>query len=146
MKDAWEVWVFLHGRTNFRDVYTMQLSVVKVRCSFVVHTVYYESVVHSTEREKGSCSVMPDSLRPHGKWPAPSSSIHGIFQARILEWVAVSFSRESSQPRDRSQVSHTVGRRFTVGATGEFPILNRSRSHLKFRSHCSYLSTSCFRH
>ena len=33
------------------------------------------------------------------------SSIHGIFQARVLEWVAISFSRESSQPRDRTQVS-----------------------------------------
>ena len=42
------------------------------------------------------------------------SSVHGIFQARILEWVAISFSTGSSQPRDRSQVSHIVGRRFTV--------------------------------
>ena len=35
----------------------------------------------------------------------PSSSVHGILQARILEWVAISFSRGSSQPRDRTQVS-----------------------------------------
>ena len=35
----------------------------------------------------------------------PGSSVHGIFQARILEWVAISFSRESSQPRDQTQVS-----------------------------------------
>ena len=35
----------------------------------------------------------------------PGSSVHGILQARILEWVAVSFSRGSSQPRDRAQVS-----------------------------------------
>ena len=47
------------------------------------------------------------------------SSIHGIFQARILEWVAISFSRGSSQPRDQTQVSHIVGRRFTVWATRE---------------------------
>ena len=40
------------------------------------------------------------------------SSIHGIFQARVLEWVAISFSRGSSWPRDRTQVSRTVGRRF----------------------------------
>ena len=32
----------------------------------------------------------------------PGSSIHGILQTRILEWVAISFSRESSQPRDRT--------------------------------------------
>ena len=45
------------------------------------------------------------------------SSVHGIFQARVLEWVAISFSRGSSWPRDRTQVSRTVGRRFTVWAT-----------------------------
>ena len=44
----------------------------------------------------------------------PGSSIHGIPQARILEWVAISFSRGSSQPRDRTQVSHTTGRRFNL--------------------------------
>ena len=33
-------------------------------------------------------------------------SVHGILQARILAWVAIPFSRESSQPRDRTQVSH----------------------------------------
>ena len=44
----------------------------------------------------------------------PGSSIHGIFQARVLEWVAVSFSRGSSQPRDQARVSRIVGRRFTL--------------------------------
>ena len=44
----------------------------------------------------------------------PGSSIRGIFQARILEWVAISFSRGSSGPRDRTQVSCIVGRGFTV--------------------------------
>ena len=39
-------------------------------------------------------------------------SVHGIFQARVLEWVAVSFSGGSSQPRDQTWVSHIVGRRF----------------------------------
>ena len=38
---------------------------------------------------------------------------HGILQARILEWIAVSFSRGSSQPRDRTQVSHTADGFFT---------------------------------
>jgi len=46
-------------------------------------------------------------------------TVHGILQARILEWVAVPFSRGSSQPRDRSQVSHIVGRFFTSWATRE---------------------------
>ena len=43
--------------------------------------------------------------------------VHGIFQARILEWVAFSFSRGSSQPRDRTQVSRLAGRFFTSWAT-----------------------------
>ena len=45
------------------------------------------------------------------------SSIRGIFWARVLEWVAISFSRGSAWPRDRIQVSLTVGRLFTVWAT-----------------------------
>ena len=49
----------------------------------------------------------------------PGSSIHGIFQARILEWIAISFSRRSSQPRDWTQVSRIVGRCFTIWATRE---------------------------
>ena len=49
----------------------------------------------------------------------PGSSVHAIFQARILEWVAVSFSRGSSQLRDQTQVSCIVGRHFTVWATRE---------------------------
>jgi len=77
-----------------------------------------------------SCSVVSNSLRPHelqharppcpsptpgvhsdsrpwSQWchPAISSSVHGIFQAKILEWVAISYSRGSSRPRDRTCVS-----------------------------------------
>ena len=46
------------------------------------------------------------------------SSIHGIFQARILEWVAISFSRGSSQPRDRIWVSCTAGRLYRLNHQG----------------------------
>ena len=45
------------------------------------------------------------------------SSVHGIFQARLLEWIAISFSRRSSRPRNRTWVSHIAGRRFTIWAT-----------------------------
>ena len=48
-----------------------------------------------------SCEPMDHSL--------PGSSIHGILQARILDWVAVPFSRGSSQPRDGTQISHIAG-------------------------------------
>ena len=44
----------------------------------------------------------------------PGSSVHGILQARVLEWVAISFSRGSSRPRDRTQVSHIGSRCFNL--------------------------------
>ena len=47
----------------------------------------------------------------------PGSSVHGISQARILEWVAISFSRAPSWPKDWIQVSCTEGRFFIVWAT-----------------------------
>ena len=47
----------------------------------------------------------------------PGSFVHGIFQARILQWVAMSFSRGSSRLRDWTWVSHIVGRFFIVWAT-----------------------------
>ena len=53
----------------------------------------------------------------------PRSSIHGIFQARVLEWVVISFSRGSSRPRDWTQVSRIVDRCFTTWATRE--VLNQ---------------------
>ena len=45
--------------------------------------------------------------------------VHGIFQAIELEWIAMSFSKGSSQPRDGTQVSLIVDRRFTIWATRE---------------------------
>ena len=50
-------------------------------------------------------------------WSLPASSIYGIFQARVLEWVAISFSRGSSWPRDQTPIYLTAGRCFTVWAT-----------------------------
>ena len=58
----------------------------------------------------------------------PSSSVHGIFPARILEWVAISFSRGSSQPRDQTQVSCITGSFFTNWAT-------REKRHFKELAH-----------
>ena len=49
----------------------------------------------------------------------PDSSVHGNFQASILEWVAISFSRGSSWTRDQTWVSCTAGRFFTFWATRE---------------------------
>ena len=53
-------------------------------------------------------------LCDHMDCSLPGSSVHGIFQPRVLEWVAISFSRGSSRTRDRTQVSRIAGRRFTI--------------------------------
>ena len=53
----------------------------------------------------------------------PGSSVHGILQARILEWVAISFSRGSPRPRDWTQVSRIGDRCFNLWATREAKVL-----------------------
>ena len=52
----------------------------------------------------------------------PGSFVQRILQARIEEWVTISFSRESSQTRDWTQVSHVAGRFFTIWVTKEAPV------------------------
>ena len=49
------------------------------------------------------------------------NTVHGILQTRILEWVAIHFSRGASQPRDWTQVSRIAGRFFTIWATRGAP-------------------------
>ena len=56
----------------------------------------------------------------------PGSSVHGILQARILEWVAISFSRGSSWLRNWMWVSHVAGRFFAIWAIREAPGLMRN--------------------
>ena len=63
------------------------------------------------------CPILCDSM----DCSLPGFSVHGIFQARVLEWVAISFSRGSSQPRDWTRVSRIAGRCFTLGGWKYFP-------------------------
>ena len=60
-----------------------------------------------------SCPTLCD----HMDCSLPGSSVLGIFQAIVLEWIAISYSRGSSRPRDRTWVSCIVDRCFTVWAT-----------------------------
>ena len=59
------------------------------------------------------------------------SSVHGISQERILEWVAIFFSRETSWSRDRTQVSCIAGGFFTYWVTREAFVVIRSPSHVQ---------------
>ena len=74
---------------------------------------FFEDLQDHLERKKVkslSCVQLCDFVdcRP------PDFSVHGILQARILEWVAIFFSRGSSQPRDQTQVSRIAGRHFIL--------------------------------
>ena len=79
------------------------------------------------EKQKGSFLFKPKELITQSfltlcdpmDCSLPLSSFHGILQARILEWVALPFSRGSSWPRERTQVCCIAGRFFTLWATGE---------------------------
>ena len=66
--------------------------------------------------------VVSDSLQPLDCSP-PGSSVHGISQARILEWVAISFSRGSFRPWDQTCLSCIAGRFSTTGTTWEALLL-----------------------
>ena len=79
-----------------------------------------QSLIRETEKWKWSHSVLSDSFDPMD-CSLSGSSVHGFFRARVLEWTAVSFSRRSSLPRNRTRVSLIAGRRFTVWATREAP-------------------------
>ena len=66
--------------------------------------------VHSVSGVAQSCPTLWDPTDRS----LPGSSVHGIFQARVLEWVAISFSRGPSPTRDQTEVSRIAGRHFTI--------------------------------
>ena len=80
-------------------------------CFFFFFTFHLDCVCLVAQ----SCPTLCDPM----DWSPPGSSVHGILQARILEWVVIPSSRGSSQPRDQTQVSHVAGRFFTDWATRE---------------------------
>ena len=87
-------------------------------CGYFILEISIQQIKHSMEdifkkssSESESCLVMSDC--------DPMDLVHGILQAKILEWVALLFSRGSSQPRDRIQVSHIAGRFFASRASRE---------------------------
>ena len=78
----------------------------------IIVIVFLNSVSEKSEVAQ-SCPTLCDPV----DYSPPGFSVHGILQARTLEWVAISFSRGSSQPRDQTQASHIAGRRFNLWAT-----------------------------
>ena len=63
------------------------------------------------------------------------SSVHGIFQARVLEWIAISFSRGFSQPRNRTRVSCIAGRSHKgIEGKGEYSSVHSNMESLEFNT------------
>ena len=77
--------------------------------------LYAVTLLESKSEVAQSC---PTLCEPMDCSP-PCSSVHGVFQVRVLEWVAISFSRGSSRPRDGTQVSHIADGFFIIWATKE---------------------------
>ena len=75
----------------------------------------------------------------------PGSSVDGSLQARIPEWVAIPFSRQSSWPKDRTQVSWIVGRLFIIWATREAPDKLQMLWNFNSSSSSEYSELSCCR-
>ena len=98
-----------------------QTRLSNIRAFILVHILFDQYSSWEAQCEElyilcDSHSVMSDSCGPMN-CSLPGSSVHGISQARIPEWVAISFFKGSSQTRDPSLVSCIVGRLFTVWAT-----------------------------
>ena len=80
-------------------------------CTIEINRHYHDLLSYHSQVKLIGTQLCPTLCEPMICSP-PGSSVHGIFQARLLEWVAISFSRGSSRPRDRSLVSYITGRFF----------------------------------
>ena len=103
--------------------------------NFQVSFIKFWDIINSLDKVKWSevaqsCPTLCDPI----DCSLPGPSVHGIFQAIVLEWIAISFSRGSSQPRAQTRVSGIVDRRFTVWATREVKVVCKSRHQLIYRS------------
>ena len=94
--------------------------VILHECSFLAFVIYFLFGYFGLKVKVLVAQLCLTLCDPMGCSP-PGSSVPGILQARILEWVAISFSRESSQPRGQTWVSCIAGRFFTNWAIREAP-------------------------
>ena len=104
---SFRIWEVDQDFSWFRGEYQKLTSVTCHLAPFQPPVIQNISSKKAEKSERESLSVMSNSLRPHGLYS------RGIFQSRILEWVAFPFCRRSSQSRDQTQVSHIAGGFFT---------------------------------
>ena len=122
---AWSLWLL-----SYQPGHLLKLSILGLTSSrpAAAHMLLPRPGVAFRSRTLQMLLWYPLPVSEKWKWKSQSCltfcnpmdyTIHGILQARILEWVAVPFSRGSSQPRDWTQLSHIAGRFFTSWATRE---------------------------
>ena len=88
-----------------------RLDYIHVYTNIAIKYIYiYIYLIGGKVKATQSCPTLCDSM----DYNPPGSSVHGILQARMLEWVAISFSRGSSQPRHQTQVTCIAGRFSTL--------------------------------
>ena len=92
-------------------------SMIEKKIDFPFLLTSYRLGVKSKEVKWSEVAQLCLTLGDPMDYNPPGSSIRGIFEARVLEWVAIFFSRGSSQPRDQTQVSGIAGRHFILWAT-----------------------------
>ena len=110
-----EVLYILHGE-NVCDIHPVTCDMfMMVHMTCVIYMLYIRCVWCICD---DACDIHVTLCNPMD-YSLPGSSVHGILQARILEWLAIPFSRGSSQSRDWSQVFGIAGRFFIVWATWE---------------------------
>ena len=100
----------------------IQPSLTKTNSYGFIVSIYEIYVVNALKQStwlKISAQCVYVELLSHIRLFVIPSSIHGVFQAIVLEWAAISFSRGSSQPRNWTWVSRIVDRHFTVWASRE---------------------------
>ena len=112
---SFDISIILHKVNINRQQYQHCLRFIFIQATLVKHVVCVSCARHRKATHHSAvvlaervCSDVFDSLQPRGLSP-PSSPVHGILQARILEWVAICSSRASSQHRDQMCIS-CVGR------------------------------------
>ena len=114
-------------------IYAIQQLIWNSRPHKSLHTHVYSSFIQKLKAMKMSFSTAKSlqlclTLCNHMDYSPLGSSVHGILQTRILEWVATPFSRGSPQPRARTWVSCIGGRFFTIWDIREAPSLSADES------------------
>ena len=111
---AWRPKKVFHGLWAVWSNYTTPIrGKLCLRLCFLNFVFYY---LHRKGKKESEVTQLCPTLCNSMDCSLPGSSIHGIFQAGVLEW-KFSSPGESSRPRDRTQVSHITGRHFTIWAT-----------------------------